>query len=99
MDGAHHAAYVALGAAIENMTLAAAQRGYHTQIHPFPCPGDGSVVAGLSFSTADNGTDPEQTLLFEQIRRRVTNRRVSTRVPLENQHPIANYMCFQRRRP
>jgi molybdopterin/thiamine biosynthesis adenylyltransferase len=85
LDGAHHAAYLALGAAIENMTIAAAQRGCRTRIVPFPCPDDQTVVAGLSFDTAGHRSDPEQRLLFEQIRRRVTNRKVSTRLPLEDQ--------------
>ena len=37
LDVGHRASYVALGAAIENIRIAAAKRGYTTAIEPFPC--------------------------------------------------------------
>lgn len=55
LDGDHRAAYIALGAAVKNITIAAAHRGYQTQIKPFPLSGhrfrsaQHETVASLSF--------------------------------------------------
>jgi molybdopterin/thiamine biosynthesis adenylyltransferase len=80
MDVVHRASYVALGAAIENIVIAAAHRGYRTEVESFPRAGDDSVVAALSFETGDNPLDTAAASLFPQLRQRCTNRKLPARL-------------------
>jgi len=81
LDPHHRAAHVALGAAVENIAIAAAHRGFRARMEPFPRPRDPSVAAALTFEPA--AADPEgDALLFPQVAERATNRRTGRRVPL-----------------
>jgi len=88
LDGDHRAAYIALGAAIKNMTIAAAQRGYQTQIKPFPQSGQRfnsaqhEAVASLSFAMDEQIVNSALAGLFPLLRQRVTNRKLAQRVVL-----------------
>lgn len=84
MDPTHHAAYVGLGAAIENIRLAAANRGLLAQIDRRPISGSQNLVAEISFEEQRVTSNPEDRELFGQIDARVTNRRVVLSNPL---HP------------
>ncbi|HEX8245194.1 MAG TPA: Rv1355c family protein [Longimicrobium sp.] len=81
LDPNHRAAYLALGAAVENMAVAAAHRGFRARTEPFPRPRDAGVAAALSFEPAERGMEADSAL-FPRLAERVTNRRVARRVPL-----------------
>lgn len=79
LDYGHGAAYLSVGAAVENMTLAAAGMGLAAELELFPEPGDPRVVCALRFGP---GTDPgrgDGARLLEQVRLRATNRRKGPR--------------------
>ena len=81
LDPHHRAAHVALGAAVENIAVAAAHRGYRARMEPFPRPREPQVAAALTFERA--GADPEaDASLYPHLAERVTNRRTGRRVPL-----------------
>ncbi|HEX6751955.1 MAG TPA: hypothetical protein VF092_31965, partial [Longimicrobium sp.] len=81
LDPHQRAAHVALGAAVENVAVAAAHRGYRARMEPFPRPRDPGVAAAITFERA--GADPEDdAALFAHLATRVTNRRTGKRVPL-----------------
>lgn len=90
LDGDHRAAYIALGAAIKNIAIAAAHRGYHIEIRPFPKAGqcfesaEHETIACLSFSADAQVANSELAALFPILRQRVTNRKVAQRVILPN---------------
>jgi nitroreductase len=87
LDGRSNAssvALLALGAAIENIAVAAARRGYRTNIQAFPRPDDPRTVAALRFANGALFEESELAKAFPQLRARVTNRRVSVRRPLES---------------
>ncbi|HEU5101603.1 MAG TPA: Rv1355c family protein [Roseiflexaceae bacterium] len=75
LDQQHRAAYIALGAAIENMVIAAAHRGYRALVTPFPRPGNQAIVAALGFEQALDESAAELASLFPFIQRRATNRK------------------------
>ncbi|HEX6746199.1 MAG TPA: Rv1355c family protein, partial [Longimicrobium sp.] len=81
LDPNHRAAYLALGAAVENIAVAAAHRGVRARTEPFPRPRDPSVAAAIAFDAGDGGLD-DDAALFPLLGERVTNRRVARRVPL-----------------
>ena len=105
LDGDHCAAYIALGAAIKNIAIAAAQRGYQTQIKPFPQSGQRfqtaqhETVASLSFSADEQAVNSELAALFPLLSQRVTNRKLSKRIALPTDQLTdlaviaANYGC------
>jgi hypothetical protein len=80
---------LALGAAIENIELAAKHRGHRVTIDWFPRGPTSDVVARLSFSfdatPAGTGADDR----FAAIPRRVTNRQRGTATPLDPAHLAA----------
>ena len=76
MDADNRAAYIALGAAIENLAVAAAHAGHHTDVEPFPRPDEGSVVAALTLTRGLREDDADLAPLFPQLTRRATNRTV-----------------------
>ena len=77
-DASHHAALLALGAAVENACIAAARRGHGTEVEAFPDPADETVVARVRL-----GGDPDPALAaqFPLISLRCTNRRAGARGP------------------
>lgn len=83
LDQRQRAASIALGAAIENMVIAAAERDYHAHVTMFPRPGRRTIVAELAFAHIPGAAPAELTALFPLISRRVTNRRLAPRVPLQ----------------
>ena len=78
LDPQHRAAHLALGAAIENMAIAAAHRGVRLRTEPFPRPRDSGVVAALTFEHDGDGLE-DDARLFPMLARRVTNRRPGKR--------------------
>lgn len=85
LDPQHTGAYLALGAALKNVAIAAAHRDYRVECQTLPAtqPHDPNleIIAGLRFhpETTNNPTD---AALLPQISQRVTNRQAGTRVPL-----------------
>ena len=80
MDVANASVYHAIGAAVENMALAAAGLSLEVEIAPFPDPKDPLVVCELVFSRRGDRLEPPP--LLRQVPRRVTNRRDGERAPL-----------------
>ncbi|MBX9449067.1 MAG: hypothetical protein KL787_04845 [Taibaiella sp.] len=72
--------YVAIGTAIENISLQAAAEGYETQVSYFPLKNNRILVATVDFSLASQGKSHEE--LAALITQRLTNRTVSERVPI-----------------
>jgi molybdopterin/thiamine biosynthesis adenylyltransferase len=85
MDVGHRASYLALGAAIENMCIAAASRSCVTHVEPFPLQTNKTVVARLSFSPADQRTVDDDARWLDLVRRRVTNRKRGAPLELTGQ--------------
>ena len=81
LDPAFRAAHLGLGAAIENIAVAAAHRGYRVRTEPFPRPRDPLVAAALTFEPAGDAVACDAEL-FPQLAERVTNRRTPARVAL-----------------
>ncbi len=81
LDYRHTASYLAIGAAVENLSLAAQRMGLEATVSVFPTPADLRLVCTVRFQ-ASSSPDPANLALAEQIPRRVTNRRLSPRVPL-----------------
>jgi nitroreductase/molybdopterin/thiamine biosynthesis adenylyltransferase len=81
LDPNHRAAHLALGAAVENIAVAAAHRGFRARTEPFPRPRDATVAAAVTFEGGDAETE-DDAALFPRLAERVTNRRVARRVPL-----------------
>jgi molybdopterin/thiamine biosynthesis adenylyltransferase/nitroreductase len=77
------ASCVALGAAVENMSLAAAAMGLRADIIPFPDPADELTVCDVHVSHVSPAEAPaEAPPLSAQIAKRVSNRRRTKREPL-----------------
>ncbi|WP_437276122.1 Rv1355c family protein [Sorangium sp. So ce375] len=82
---------VALGAAAENVVLAAHREGLHVRVSPFPRDGDEELAATFDFFGApvsgaeDHAMDP----LADAIGLRCTNRRTSQRAELADEHRAA----------
>lgn len=72
--------YVALGAAVENMTLAAGAAGLECDVRPFPMPSDANLVCQVSFAVAT--TPVEVSPLARHMTARATNRRLGERRPI-----------------
>lgn len=84
-DPNHCGAYIALGAAVKNIMIAAAQKGYRTIVETFPNQVQISQlesVAKLQFVSAADESLLSEAQLFSYLHQRVTNRKVSARVPL-----------------
>lgn len=78
LDYSHLASFVAFGGCVENMELVAAQQGLAVKTEAFPDGPEGPVCR-LEFRQGRG--DADQTL-FEQIARRLTNRKPGQREPL-----------------
>ena len=68
LDGRHHAALLALGAATENVTIAAAAQGRTALVRTFP---SGDVAAEITFAA---GADESLAALLPLVTQRHTNR-------------------------
>jgi molybdopterin/thiamine biosynthesis adenylyltransferase len=75
LDFEHRGAYIAFGAVLENIRIAAAERGYTTSIEPFPCPQNDAVIARLTFASGQRSDLAREADLFPLLQHRVTNRR------------------------
>lgn len=78
LDPGHRAAHLALGAAVENIAIAAAHRGVRVRMEPFPRPRDLSVAAALGFEPGGPGLE-DDAALFPFLSQRTTNRRPARR--------------------
>ncbi|HSU12753.1 ThiF family adenylyltransferase, partial [Longimicrobium sp.] len=78
LDPSHRAAHLALGAAVENIAIAAAHRGVRLRMEPFPRPRDLSVAAALTFEPGEAGLE-DDAALFPFLALRATNRRPGKR--------------------
>ncbi len=73
-DRTHRAAMVALGAALENIVIAAAHRGFTTEIATFPKPEQPAWVATLHFQPGPTEALASLAAEFEWVGLRCTNR-------------------------
>jgi nitroreductase/molybdopterin/thiamine biosynthesis adenylyltransferase len=80
LDFEHGASYLALGAAAENMDLAAASLGLRARVEEFPEPADRRLVCALTFTRKQRPARPPE--LLEEVYLRATNRQRSQRQPL-----------------
>ncbi|HVJ21400.1 MAG TPA: Rv1355c family protein [Polyangiaceae bacterium] len=82
LDFDHTASFMAIGAAMENLRLAALAMGQNPTLGAFPEPEDPHLVCRVRFSAGGrlSGEDEE---LFAAVGRRVTNRKLGRREPLE----------------
>ena len=75
-DPFNHLAYIALGAAVENLKLAASNSGYDAKIDYFPVEKDQLLIAAIEFSKAESDLqDPYNKHLQSEIGKRCTNRK------------------------
>ncbi|MEV7521861.1 Rv1355c family protein [Streptomyces sp. NPDC091371] len=74
---------LAIGAAVENIDLAARAAGWACHARPFPDPADPALVCELTFSGAPHTPRPA---LVDWIERRATNRRAGPARPLDAVH-------------
>jgi nitroreductase len=82
------ASYLALGAAVENLTLAATKLGFAVHLAPFPDPDQTHLVCRAK--VVPGGTlSAEDAELVQWIGRRTTNRRLGTRHALESKEVAA----------
>ncbi len=79
LDRRGEAAMVALGAAAENLVLAASHHGLDATVTPFPVPGRDDVVARIDLARGAPAPDP----LASAIPTRVTDRRHAPRAPVD----------------
>lgn len=83
LDPDHRAAHLAVGAALENMAVAAAHRGWRMKSDPFPRPRDPAVVAAVAFEPVGPGRGAEDAAFFPWIGERATSRRLPRTAALE----------------
>ncbi len=80
LDWQHRASYLAFGAAIENLELAAAEMGMSLEVLLFPRSNDPTIVCDVVFHP--DRPVKRDTELFEHIAQRVTNRRLGLRTTM-----------------
>jgi len=80
LDVSSHASYLALGAAIENTSVAATHLGLSLDVEPFPHPADPTIVASLHLEQRD---DRQHALVpsLTAVQQRATNRRLGDATP------------------
>lgn len=104
LDPKHTGAYLALGAALKNISVAAAHRGYRveTELFPqsiFPADPETEIVARILVTMDDATVEAAEANLFPFLGKRVTNRKLGTRLPLmkslenELREAAAGYSC------
>ncbi len=82
------AAYLALGAALKNLSIAAAHRRYRLETELFPtahraADPEMEIIARIQVGLGDAVSSDSEAELFPFLETRVTNRKTGTRVPLE----------------
>lgn len=89
LDYEHRATWLAFGAMVENIVLAATAHGVTASVRPFPDGVDAGPVCSI---TLDRGTPvPSPDPLAGQILQRCTNRRLGAREPLQSS--AASSLC------
>jgi nitroreductase len=91
-DPKDRAVRLALGAAVENIVIAAAARDLIAAVEPFPIPDAPDVVAAITVGPDTNarGTgNPKQTALLRAVLRRRTHRRPGVRAALTSDEAAA----------
>lgn len=68
LDPHHHGAYLALGAAVENIAIAAASHQLDTSIQLFPIPAKPDVIATISTSTGSEDNTATRAGLARQLK-------------------------------
>jgi nitroreductase len=91
LDGRSRAALLALGAATENIAIAAAHRGYRALVEPFPDPTTPTIAAAIRLEADPTAAQSGLASAFPYIAQRATNRQRGTRVPLEPE--LAAVLC------
>jgi hypothetical protein len=76
------ASWLAFGAATENVALVAERMGLEVAVDLSPDPRDPAAVCDLRFASRRSGASPAGAALAAAIPERVTNRKLSARVPL-----------------
>lgn len=92
LDGSFHATYLALGAAVENIVIAAAERGLATDVDAFPRADDATVAAELRFEPVHETERPalaDVARLMPLVAERQTNRKLGRRAPLADEDATA----------
>ncbi len=84
LDFESRGSLVALGAATENVVLAAHHQGFEVRLHPFPFAHQPDVVAAFEFFERGQDRTESHAMdhLYDMIDQRHTNRRVGPRVSL-----------------
>ncbi|MFI0166446.1 Rv1355c family protein [Streptomyces sp. NPDC017095] len=90
LDFEGRATHLAIGAAVENIHLAAQASGWACQVRYFPAPADPGLVCRLTFSSAP---DLPRPALFDWIEHRTTNRSPGPARPLLESHAAALTDC------
>ncbi len=82
LDFGHTASFLAIGAAVENLRLAALAMGKAPTLAVFPDAAEPRLVCRVTFAPGGS-LDGEDAELFRAVGRRVTNRKLGPRVVLE----------------
>jgi nitroreductase len=95
LDFGHTASILVIGAAVENLRLAALAIGKEPRLVPFPDPADPRLICRVEFAEGGElaGEDAE---LFPAVGVRVTNRRLGPRVPLDPSAAAALFNTAER---
>ncbi|MFI8280471.1 Rv1355c family protein [Streptomyces sp. NPDC085929] len=101
LDFERSGSHLAIGAAVENIDLAARAAGWACRARVFPDPADPGLVFELSFTDGDDGDDEAgaadgpRVPLARWIGRRTTNRAPGTDTPLAGPDADALTRCAQ----
>ncbi|MFH8407075.1 Rv1355c family protein [Streptomyces sp. NPDC018019] len=90
LDFERCATHLAIGAAVENIHLAAQASGWACDAQTFPAPADSDLVCRLTFSRAAHAPRPA---LFDWVEHRTTNRNPGPARPLDEAHAAALTDC------
>ncbi|ABS24246.1 Rv1355c family protein [Anaeromyxobacter sp. Fw109-5] len=82
LDHRDLASWLAFGAAVENVALAAAAMGLDAAVELRPDPGDPAAVCDLRFAATGGAAPASVVALAAAIPERVTNRKLAPRAPL-----------------
>ncbi len=82
LDWEDGATFVAVGAAVENIVLAAGAMGFLAEVEPFPDPGDRWLAARVAFRFAPTRVPESAARWAPFLAERCTNRRRGPRRPL-----------------
>jgi hypothetical protein len=82
LDFGHTASFLAIGAAVENLRLAALATGSAPSLAAFPDPAEPHLVCRVEFAPGGSLAG-EDDALFRAVGRRVTNRKLGSRVTLD----------------